>query len=110
MRLPSSNRVEISPEKVRNYLLSNVHPVGKFKAQFFRKLGYTSNGWEHLADQLRRIAQTGEAQELPSPFGRKFSIVAKLTRPNERSAAVISIWFQERESSIPRFVTAYPAE
>jgi len=30
--------------------------------------------------------------------------------PNGRAATIVSIWIVDAKSSIPRFVTAYPAE
>lgn len=41
MRLPAADRAYVDPAKVRDYLLSPVHPEGQFKAAFFRALGYS---------------------------------------------------------------------
>ena len=35
MRLPNAELAIIDPKKIRDYLLSSVHPVGRFKAHFF---------------------------------------------------------------------------
>ena len=110
MRLPNGDQAEVPPAKVRDYLLSSQHPVGRFKAQVFRSLGYDQENWTRLAEQLLTIAREGDAQEVESPFGRKFSIVATLIGPNGRSASIITIWVLGRNDSKPRFVTAYPAE
>ena len=42
MKLPFAERAIVEPEKVREYLLSPTHPVGRFKAAFFHALGYSS--------------------------------------------------------------------
>ena len=110
MRLPNGDRAEVAPEKLRDYLLSPQHPVGRFTAQFFRGLGYDQENWARLAEELRALARAGDAREIESPFARKFSIVATLVGPSGRSASLISIWVLEGENSNPRFVTAYPAE
>jgi hypothetical protein len=34
MKLPNAERAEAPPEKLRDYLLSPSHPVGRFKARF----------------------------------------------------------------------------
>jgi hypothetical protein len=39
---PDWEKAEIDPAKIRDYLLSLTHPVGRFKAPFFAALGYTS--------------------------------------------------------------------
>ncbi|EKD91393.1 MAG: hypothetical protein ACD_30C00014G0003 [uncultured bacterium] len=40
MKLPNGSKTFISKEKLLNYILSEIHPVGKFKAKFFRNLGF----------------------------------------------------------------------
>jgi hypothetical protein len=37
--LPEGSRAVIEPAKLRDYLLSSSHPVGRFKAVFFHALG-----------------------------------------------------------------------
>jgi Domain of unknown function (DUF6883) len=32
--------------KLRDYLLSRLHPVGRFKAPFFASLGYGADNWQ----------------------------------------------------------------
>lgn len=39
MRLPNADRAAIDAAKIRDYLLSEMHPVGRFKAAFFSTLG-----------------------------------------------------------------------
>ena len=39
MRLPNSDRAVVADAKVRDYLLSQSHPVGRFKSSFFVALG-----------------------------------------------------------------------
>jgi hypothetical protein len=40
LRLPTAEPVRIDEEKVRGYLLSPTHPVGRFKARVFARLGF----------------------------------------------------------------------
>jgi len=61
MSLPNSQRAVIDPEKVRDYLLSEAHPVGRFKETFFGALGYTRGRWEILRDDLLSLAYAGVA-------------------------------------------------
>ena len=46
MKLPNAAQALIEPAKVRDYLLSPAHPVGRFKAAFFVSLGYSQSEWE----------------------------------------------------------------
>lgn len=61
IKLPNANQAVIPPEKVRDYLLSSSHPVGRFKAIFFETLGYTDETWERLEADIRTVL-TNEAK------------------------------------------------
>jgi len=109
MNLPNAEHAFIEPAKVRDYLLSPAHPVGRFKAAFFVSLGYTQIEWERLRDDLLAIAGSGDAvpgQE--TGFGRKFEVSGMLTGPSGRSAEIRTVWIVANEGAAPRFVTAYP--
>lgn len=62
MKLPAAERAVIEPAKIRDYLLSNSHPVGRFKAPFFASLGYASVNWHRLDKDLRDLAVSGDAE------------------------------------------------
>lgn len=65
---------------------------GRFKAAFFRTLGYTPADWLHLQQSLVAHALTAEAiRESASTYGQKFRIGAMLRGPGGRSAVVVSI-------------------
>ena len=109
--LPNADRAEIDPEKLRGYLLSASHPVGRFKARFFAALGYSPDRWEELDADLRahHLTQDTERAEL-GPHGQTFTIRAILKGPNGQSAMVRSVWFIATGREAPRFVTAYPGD
>ena len=109
MLLPNADEAVIEPAKLRDYLLSTVHPLGRFKARFFSALGFSADRWQELESALRtqHLSQDGDlAPRMPS--GQKFTIRAILTGPNGQSAAVVSVWFIRASETTPRFVTAYP--
>ena len=60
MKLPNGDRAVVNEGKLRDYLLSRSHPVGRFKADFFFRLGFQAEAWEALAE---RLARYGEAEE-----------------------------------------------
>ena len=75
MKLPEAERAVIEPAKIRDYLLSTSHPVGRFKAPFFSSLGYTNANWRRLVEDLRDLALTGDAElGRDSPYGQKYEI------------------------------------
>ena len=51
--LPNAELAEIDPEKLRGYLLSPTHSIGRFKARFFAALGYSASDWQTLEADLR---------------------------------------------------------
>ena len=109
MRLPNADRAVVEDAKVRDYLLSPTHPVGRFKSVFFIALGFSSEHWPLLHDALLDQAHTGEADRgQASPFGLKFEIRAILTGPSGRQARVVTVWMVSNGKDFCHFVTAYP--
>jgi len=109
MRLPNAEVVVVEPAKVRNYLLSREHPVGRFKARFFEALGFRADRWEDLVDSLRQLAQNHEAEVAEGDdYGRRYVVRGKLRGAEGRSARVTSVWIVLDGEEIPRLVTVYP--
>ncbi|MEO7726834.1 MAG: DUF6883 domain-containing protein [Burkholderiales bacterium] len=109
MSLPNADRAEIDPAKVRDYQLSEAHPVGRFKAAFFVTLGYSADRWELLHEDLLALARTGPAAPgKPSAFGRTFEVDGILTGPSGRSTDVRTVWIVRAKEDSPKFVTAFP--
>ncbi len=93
MLLPNAKRAFIDPGKIRDYLLSPAHPVGRFKAVFFRALGFTEAAWMALRDALLAVARLGAVSELSATtYGRRFEVRGTLLRPNGRAADVVTGW------------------
>ena len=110
MRLPNPDEAVISREKLREYLLSTVHSVGRHKAVFFNALGYRADEWETLANDLLAFA-AGEAQAVgETEFGTKYEIRGEITGPAGRSAAIVTAWIVLKGEEVARFVSAYPGD
>ena len=106
---PAAERAQIEPAKVRDYLLSSVHPVGRFKAVVFAALGYRAEEWEKLRDDLLALARTAEAVPgQTSAFGQKYEVSGTLRRPNGREAKFTCVWLAPVDDGAPRFITAFP--
>ena len=107
--LPSAERAHIDPAKVRDYLLSAVHPVGRFKAVVFQALGYQAEEWEKLRDDLLVLARTTEAVPgQATAFGQKYKVSGTLRGPNGREAKFTCVWLAPVDDAAPRFITAIP--
>ena len=96
MRIPNADRAVIDARKLHGYLLSQSHPIGRFKAAFFRSLGYSAEGWPLLEADLRAHLSHDAVPDEPSQYGQKYTIRATLVGPSGQTAGVA------------RFVTAYP--
>jgi hypothetical protein len=109
--IPNADRATIDAAKLRDYLLSAAHPIGRFKARFFAALGFSSPQWTELADAFRiqHLTQAAEASA-PTGYGQTFTIRAILVGPTGQSALVVSVWFIPAGGDVPRFVTAYPGD
>ncbi len=111
MNLPAADRALIRPEKLRDYLLSTEHPVGRFKAAFFARLGYSRADWQKLQQDILQIARTGTALERQaSTFGRKYEVNGILRGPSGREALVTTVWIVKIGEDYPWLVTVYPGD
>jgi PAS domain-containing protein len=107
--LPEVDKAIIEERKLREYLLSPTHSIGRFKAAFFAQLGYTQEDWLRLEEDLRAQHLSREVEEVgASRHGKKYKIEAPLVGPNGKRVELISIWIIRRGEDRPRFVTAYP--
>ena len=108
MLIPNADQAVIPAEKLRQYLLSRSHPVGRHKAAFFAGLGYTEAEWSRLESDLRIQHLDLNAEEVDATrYGRKFMITGTLNGPSA-SALLVSVWIIRTDEDVPRFVTAYP--
>ena len=111
MQLPNAARAVVDEAKVRDYLLSPDHRVGKAKARFFGALGFTRDNWPLLRDALLAVAREREAElGETSIFGQKYVARGIVYGPAGRAATVVTAWIVLRGEDVPRLVTAYPGE
>jgi hypothetical protein len=111
MSLPNADRVVIDVRKLRDYALSETHPVGRFKAAFFIGLGFSARDWAELEMQLRQIAWEGTAQiGEHNGYGQKYVVRGTLRGQQGKSAGVVTVWIVLNGESTPRFVTVYPED
>jgi len=107
--LPNSENAYIDAAKIRDYILSTAHPIGRFKAAFFFKLGYSQDRWEQLELDIRQQHLPLDAEQIAqSEYGTKYAIKGFLKSPNGGKVLLQSIWIILEGDNIPRFVTIYP--
>lgn len=111
MKLPDAERAVVEDTKVRDYLLSPEHPVGRFKARVFTAAGYHVLQWQRLRDDLRVLARSADVTlARTDAFGRHFVGVGVLTAPSGRPLPVVTVWLISSMGAPPRLITAYPHE
>jgi len=108
VRLPGGDNVRIEDRKVRSYLLSKAHPVGRFKARVFASAGFTESTMEAFVSEIRLVAAVGEVLDVEdTEFGRKYTILGTLTGP-VKAVHVLTVWIEEPGQPAVRLVTVQP--
>jgi len=111
MKLPHVDKCQVKPEKITAYLLSESHPSGRHKAKFFSGFGFSPANWQQLSQALLQHAEEHAIASVePSSFGIRYVVEGRLRSPDLRNPFVRSVWFIEKNSTMPYFVTAYPVE
>ena len=109
MKLPNSDKVIISREKLTDYILSETHSTGKFKARFFRTLGFNETNVSIFERALRTIANSEETKDTStSVYGTKYVLDGKVVTPSGKTIKLRTIWIIEKGQNRPRFITVYP--
>jgi hypothetical protein len=110
VKLPNIDKAVISSNKLRDYLLSRSHPIGRFKSIFFNKPGLSVDNWELMEEALRSLLE-GDAQEKDvTEYGNKYEIRGVITGPSGLSVEIVTVWIILKGENHPRFITAYPGE
>jgi uncharacterized protein DUF6883 len=109
MKLPHADQAIVPEPKLTGYLLSPTHRVGRAKAAFFQRFGFTAANWVVLAESLRQHARENEiATREVTPFGVRYTVEGPLRAPDGRAPLVRVVWFVENTQTIPHLATAYP--
>jgi hypothetical protein len=108
LELPNLDQAVVDPRKLTDYLLARSHPVGRSKASFFEKMGFSAEAPDVLSNALREHAKQPDGITVEeTDFGTKYVVVGLLRGP-AASGRVRSVWIVDRGADVPRFVTAYP--
>ncbi len=109
MKLSNRERAYIPPLKIKAYLLSETHSVGKSKARLLRSMGFDESNADFLKQGLLSIAQAEEIKEtISSLHGVKYVIEGEIKTPSGGSIRMRTVWIIDKGHYRPRFVTAYP--
>ncbi|PJB50723.1 MAG: hypothetical protein CO103_01730 [Chloroflexi bacterium CG_4_9_14_3_um_filter_45_9] len=110
-QIPNYDRAITDPVKLKDYVLCDTHPIGRFKAALFQQMGYGQENWEQFTEDIRTQhlsldAKLGEKTK----YGQKYIIVGDIKGPNGKVKRLKSIWIILVGEDFPRFITIYPEE
>ncbi|MEK7812227.1 MAG: DUF6883 domain-containing protein [Candidatus Desantisbacteria bacterium] len=101
--------VYIGTEKLRQYLLSMTHPVGKSKAKLLRSIGFNESNVNMLKKNLVELALKNEVVDKKvSVHGTKYVIDGNIQSPDSIEITLRTVWIIDNDENILRFITAYP--
>jgi len=106
--LPNAEKAVIPIEKLTQYCLNPVHPVGKHKARIFKKLfGYTTKDAPELQDAIRQEILVNEAMlKQQDQYGQRYEV----TFEHENTVGQGNIctgWIVKMKENFPRLTTCY---
>jgi hypothetical protein len=97
----------IASEKLTRYLLVE-RKIGD-KSNFLKQGGYTQDNWEQLERDIRQQILPEDAVLIEeTDYGQLFEIRASLRGPTGTTLKVKSVWMQESETGMTKFITLYP--
>src|SRR5438874_11316128 len=80
----------VSADKLRDYLLSSAHPIGRYKSTFFRSLGYAPEQWQVLESDLRAVLSYEAQPSGVTKYGQKFTVLGALLGQHRLYAGIVS--------------------
>ena len=110
MKIQNADRAHIPREKLQDYVLSESHPVGRFKAKFFRSLGFERTDWRALKVEILSMLDNEAKEKERTEYGQKYEVRGTIQGPSGKRADLVSVWIILEGEDFPRFITAYPGE
>lgn len=97
----------ISADKIKKYLLSPRKRNDKSK--WLAKAGYKPEDWQRLEKDLRtQILSLDAVSTDGTKYGQIYEIKGLLSGPNGKTLSICSIWMNEHESKLTKFITMFP--
>ena len=94
--LPNREHAYVEESKLTDYLLSDSHPVGRSKAQFFKAAGFDKLNVDILARALVHIAETQAVEDITTGYGSKYVADGTLHSPQLGPLNVRTVWIVDR--------------
>ena len=106
MKIPT-DRLVIPAAKLTHYLL--VERDEDDKSKFLAQAGFTLENPAALENAIRQLAARTEAEaDRTNEFGVYYQIKGDLSGPNGYNLAVITVWLDDTQLGMVRFITLKP--
>lgn len=110
MHFPNGEQAVVPETKLRDYLLSDTHPVGRYKAGFFKAAGYSRDAVTELEAALLAILANEVSEVVENDYGTKYIVPGVLHGGRRGKKNIVTVWIILSGERTPRFVTAYPED
>eukprot|EP00388_Colpodella_angusta_P011795 GDKJ01030073.1.p1 GENE.GDKJ01030073.1~~GDKJ01030073.1.p1 ORF type:complete len:131 (-),score=17.33 GDKJ01030073.1:341-733(-) len=111
MKIPNNSQSFVANSKITEYLLSEIHEIGKHKADFFKRFGFTISNIDFFKGSLIQHSIERDIEKTTdSDFGIKYELKCEIKTPDERNPCIVTVWIVEKGQVDPKLVTAYPAK
>jgi len=110
MKIPNNEYSLVADNKITDYLLSETHEIGKHKAEFFKRFGFSLNEIDTFKYSLIQHSIDRDIVETKhSNFGVKYELKCEFKTPDDRNPCIKTVWIVENGHEEPKLITAYPA-
>ena len=111
MKIPNNNQSYVADNKITDYLLSEIHEIGKHKADFFKRFGFDLANIETFKDSLIQHSIDRDIENTKNTdFGIKYELKCSINTPDKRNPCIVTVWIIEKGKEEPKLVTAYPSK
>lgn len=109
MKVPYRIYAYVPRDKIEKYLISLIHPVGKYKAVVFRSRGFDESNMDLLEEELLKIIRSCEvANTSIGPLWENYVVNGSIRAPDGRVINLKTAWTVDNGKKAPRLVSAYP--
>lgn len=108
MTLPNWTNARIDLAKLKNYVLNEGHPAGRYKAKvFLSALSLKTSDAEKLRDEiLKGLKQSEAIAGHANQYGTRYIVDLIITNFNQM-ATVRTVWIILKNEEFPRLITCY---
>lgn len=108
MKIPNSIQSFVPDSKITDYLLSEIHEIGKHKANFFKHFGFDVMDISNFRQSLiQHSIDRDIVNEISSNYGVKYILKCEILTPDNRNPCIYTVWIVEYGTKEPRLITAY---